>query len=249
MSLFNELHIDHINSATKYPSIPTYHVLKGRGNLTEQRSCTFDSDCIATEKVDGCNGRIVFAAGTGDYIIGSREELLHARGDRIANPSMRIVEALRPVADRMVEISRTDDVVLVLWGEVFGGKQYRCDDAVDFRLFDAAMFSVSQFQDVCSRERASIASWRDAGNQPFGSESMLHKLAHAIGVELTPRLTGLDSPPSDIEGTHEWLKRALPHGSLVNHGGKGTSEGIVVRSVDRKRIAKIRFEDYERAAR
>jgi hypothetical protein len=137
MTLFDELALDHVNSATKYPSIATYHVLKGRGNLTESRSCTFGNACLVTEKVDGANARIVFFASSGDYLIGSREELLHAKGDRIANPSMRVVEATRPIADRMVDIrsglrsDSVEDVVLVVWGEVYGCLLYTSDAADD----------------------------------------------------------------------------------------------------------------------
>ena len=109
-----------LNSATKYPPIPTYHKLGDKGKLQED-SIDFASPkenvvdvfhpqrVIATEKIDGTNGRIVFSKEQG-YFIGSREELLYAKGDLIVNPTLNIVETLKPIADRILsEICRTQD--------------------------------------------------------------------------------------------------------------------------------------------
>ncbi|MFI7515873.1 hypothetical protein ACIBVK_20520 [Micromonospora echinofusca] len=60
-----------------------------------------------TEKVDGTNARIVGLPG-GAYLIGSREELLYARGDLIGNPALGIVDALRDVAERL-SVAAADD--------------------------------------------------------------------------------------------------------------------------------------------
>jgi len=57
-----------------------------------------DDYVLVTEKVDGCNGRIIILPD--GYLIGSREELLHASGDLIFNSDCGIVETLRPVADK-----------------------------------------------------------------------------------------------------------------------------------------------------
>jgi len=255
MSCLN-LPIDHINSATKYPSIPTYHVLKGRGVLTEQRSHVFGEGSLLSEKVNGQNGRIIFFAKDGDYLLGSRDVVLTARGDRVPNQTLLpIVEAMQPLAESMAQRrnrlpdASIEDVVLVIWGEVYGGKQYSGDDAVSFRVFDAARFTADHMREVCSRERAKIAEWREAGNQPFRTEAELRKLAAVHGFYLTPRLSIASVPPAGIAETHAWLKSALPSGSLVNDGGTGQAEGVIVRTTDRKHIAKLRFEDYERAAR
>ena len=52
-----------VNSATKYPSILTYHNLGNKGNviegLTEGRSFPNDSLLYVTEKIDGTNSRAV----------------------------------------------------------------------------------------------------------------------------------------------------------------------------------------------
>ena len=88
-----------LNSATKYPSIMTYHSLGEKGSLLDEHMDMGDGELIFTEKVDGTNSRIVVAPGA-DYVLGSREELLHARGDLIFNPALGIVEAIRDVAER-----------------------------------------------------------------------------------------------------------------------------------------------------
>lgn len=87
-----------LNSLTKYPSIPTYHALGERGKLSETIQVNFANQfIIGTEKIDGTNARIIcFSDG---YVIGSREELLYAKGDLIGNPAMGIVEALKPLAE------------------------------------------------------------------------------------------------------------------------------------------------------
>ena len=73
-----KMDLDCLNSATKYPSILTYHGLGERGRLTEEVA-TFPDMAILTEKVDGTNGRIILPPGD-DYFIGSREELLYDSG-------------------------------------------------------------------------------------------------------------------------------------------------------------------------
>jgi hypothetical protein len=111
-----------INTATKYPSIATYHEID-KGILKEGTATVFPqgSTVIGTEKVDGTNARIVFLPD-GNYLIGSREELLYAGGDLIHNPSQGIVDALRAKADWFVEewppmVNNTDSIVTV-YGEV-----------------------------------------------------------------------------------------------------------------------------------
>ena len=50
-----------LNSATKYPSILTYHELGDRGRLKETVQVPFveGQEIFVTEKIDGANGRIV----------------------------------------------------------------------------------------------------------------------------------------------------------------------------------------------
>ena len=109
-----------LNSLTKYPSIPTYHHLDPRnGGLTEE-AVPFAGQVIGSEKVDGTNSRIIMLPG-GGYLLGSREELLYARGDLIGNPALGIVEHLKPVAERLTPPAG-DDPITVYYLETYGGK-------------------------------------------------------------------------------------------------------------------------------
>jgi len=236
-----------LNSATKYPSIPTYHALGERGILTEE-AAAFHGDVILTEKVDGSNGRIVRLPG-GDWFIGSREELLTARGDRVHNPSQGIVDALRPLADRLV--GEDNGQVMVYFLEAYGGRiggqarQYTGAGTVGCRMFDLAWVDPA----VLAWDRERIASWRDGGGQTFSTEHTLRRCAAAEGIELTPRLGTVPAEqlPTTLEGTLDWLTGTLP-GTLValDERAGGRAEGIVLRTTDRSVIAKARFQDYER---
>lgn len=88
-----------LNSMTKYPSIPTYHTLGEKGALLEE-TVPFEGEIVLTEKVDGTNSRIILLPD-GTFILGSREELLFAKGDLIGNPALGIVEALKAVASTL----------------------------------------------------------------------------------------------------------------------------------------------------
>lgn len=241
-----------LNSATKYPSIPTYHALGERGVLTETATA-FTGEVILTEKVDGTSSRVVFTPD-GDWFIGSREELLTARGDRIANPALGIVEALRPLAERLVGNPAATNQFTVFFLETFGGKiggqarQYTGAGEVGFRLFDLAYIPTA----ILDLPRAVIAEWRDGAGQAFCTEPTLRRAAAAEGVELTPRLATIpaDALPATVEDTHTWLTETLP-ATLValDEGAGGRAEGIVLRTADRSVIAKARFEDYARTLR
>ena len=78
--------LNKLNSMTKYPSIPTYHTLGDKGTLLEQ-TVSFEGKVVLTEKVDGTNSRIILLPDV-NFVLGSREELLFAKGDLIGNPAL-----------------------------------------------------------------------------------------------------------------------------------------------------------------
>jgi hypothetical protein len=211
-----------LNSATKYPSIPTFHVLGDRGRLREEVQVSFgDAGVVVTEKLDGTNTRIIVLDDR-SYLIGSREELLHARGDIVFNPAQGIVAAVRVIADRVADTLAGSCRVVTFYGEVYGGKtsgSKAYGTGVGFRLFDVVSTS--------TREHAALA-----------------------GIDVTPRLEA-KSPPTALRETHAWLQAALPGETFAPLDGdrKGRPEGVVVRTRDRGAIAKLRFEDYERTLR
>lgn len=238
-----------LNTATKYPSIPTYHALDPKNGGLLEEPTVFDGDVILTEKVDGTSGRIILFPD-GDYLIGSREELLFARGDRIHNPALNIVEALEPLADRLKPRDEHRQILvffLEVYGRKIGGaaKQYTAGASLGARLFDIACI----LPDVLDWDRAQISSWRDQGGQRFCTETVLQRAADAEGIELTPRLATVPAAdvPTDVEGMAGFLAGRLPVTRVaLDDGAGGQPEGIVLRAPDRSVIAKARFQDYAR---
>ena len=237
-----------VDSATKYPSIDTYHVLGERGRLTNEVT-KFSGPVYLTEKVDGTNARIVIDRD-GDYVIGEREGLLCARGDRVVNPSLGIVEALRDFAD-LSDLAPSNGDLRVYFLEVYGGKigqshkQYTGGGNFGFRLFDVAHIP----SDVLSWPREQIASWRDSGGQSFATEDEFLAIAAKANIPTVPRLavTEAGNLPVSISETYDWLGSYLPKTNVaLDDGAKGRPEGIVLRSFDRSVIRKARFADYER---
>jgi hypothetical protein len=237
-----------LNSLTKYPSIPTYHELDPRNGGLVESATVFPGEAIATEKVDGTNSRLVMLPG-GDYVIGSREELLYARGDLIGNPALGIVEQLRPVADRLAEIESS--AIRIYFLELYGGKvggaakQYTADPSkFGRRLFDVVV--LEDWAAAMAMPQPQISAWRESGGQPFVDEETILSLAAAAGLEPTPRLFRADALPETIDGMHALLEERLPETLVGLDGPPGRAEGIVFRTPDRKVIAKARFQDYAR---
>ncbi|MGA5819804.1 RNA ligase family protein [Kitasatospora sp. NPDC094028] len=251
------LNLAALHTATKYPSILTYHALGYRGALLEEAT-PFHGEVIATEKVDGANGRIILMPDGQDYVIGSREELFHAKGDRVFNPASRIVEALKPLADRLTAdpFALTGNRITTLYLEVYGSQvgaahtQYagEGEDSIGYRLFDVSSVDT----DVLSWERQRIAAWRDRGGQDWWNEVDLQNLTASEGIPLTPRLAVVQGEelPTSVEAMHQWLTAILPSTLVpLNQGAGGKPEGVVLRSSDRTTIAKARFLNYEKTLR
>lgn len=252
MNFTRELDLRKLNTATKYPSIPTYHSLGERGSLLEE-TISFDGEAlIATEKVDGTNSRIILMPDK-CYLIGSREELLHAKGDLIHNPALGIVDTLKPVADRVSSSYHSPaGIMTTIYLETYGGKttaaakQYTSNREFGYRVFDVNRVPLSRLDE----ELEAISAWRESGGQDFLTEAELTEIAASVQLELTPRVAVVDSIPSTIEETHNWLKAMIDRTLVaLDEEAGGRPEGLVVRTADRTRIAKIRFEDYERHAK
>lgn len=254
MTMLQAIDLQKLNSMTKYPSIPTYHALGEKGALTEERIALPETGLIATEKVDGTNSRII-RLSEGTYVIGSREELLHAKGDMIWNPALGIVEALRPLADAITDGSCGAGLkpIDVFYLEVFGGKvtanskQYTGERRLGYRMFDIAR--IDDFETCLARPVEEIARWRDNGGQSFLPEEELQEEAAKWEIELTPRIE-IDGVPIEHEQVLKWLEATVPETRCrLDAKGGGKPEGLVVRTTDRQTIAKIRYEDYRRHLR
>jgi hypothetical protein len=248
-------HLRLINSATKYPSIPTYHKLDptNGGLLEETVEFPYEADVIGTEKIDGTNSRIVILPDA-TWLLASREELLTHSNDLVYNPALGIVEALRPVAESMTWTP--GDRIITFYLELYGGtigqhcRQYTANKRnVGWRLFDVATFEYSAITGMTPEQ---VAGWRDRGGPEFFREGDLRQLAQTVKIPLVPRVFDMPAAklPTSVESMDEFLKRYLPKSrSILDDTAGGNGEGVVLRTPSRSVIAKARFEDYRRTLR
>ncbi|MEK3942505.1 RNA ligase family protein [Paenibacillus sp. FSL H3-0310] len=252
-----------INSLTKYPSILTYHQLGERGRLndvlTESRGFAELDDVFVYEKVDGENSRIILLKNDNnevDYLIGSREELLYAKGDRIGNPYGNIAEFLKPLAEKVIAdiLLEGDWALTVIYQESYGGKTKASKNYSDrktqgYRVFDVFSLNKDELYRLLELSQEKIAMWRDHGNQPFYDEIEKKRFIESIDLQSAPLLetTKGSEFPTSLESTYSYLKRF--ENTQVGIDASGKSEGIIARTTDRKQVRKIRFEDYERTFR
>ena len=256
--------LDKLNTVTKYPSIETFHTIGDRGRLKEELRQPLPPDdrkLYATEKVDGANCRIVVFpspdGGEPTFIIGSREEFLTARGDLIFNRVLGIVEAARPWAEGIVRSTTLRlSTVMVYFVEVYGGelpeaRRYTGNKASGVRLFDVMAFEPGELAQLLhSNSIEQLAAHRDHGGPKFLDFTTVERLAESFQLPLVPHFELASRPPQDVRGTYEWLREILPGPTKVAlDGTPGKPEGLVLRTVDRKFICKVRFEDYERTLR
>ena len=239
------------NTATKYPSIFTYHELDGKGGLKENVLVKVDSSLkgYITEKVDGTNTRIILYKN--DYIIGSREHMLHAKGDRILNPTLGIVENLIPVAEKLMSVDTGDDIVIV-YGEVYGGNigkgkvNYTSSNQVGYRVFDVARISKETMERIQAMPLDAISHWRENGGLGFMNVTEIENFCKQNGLYMVPSLCEVDISQlaQNVEGMYEFLKQYVNTQAGIDTCGM--AEGLVVRSFDRTYIRKIRLEEYEK---
>ncbi len=249
-----------VNSATKYPSILTLHEISGNGVLLPSFTTDLTQDPLfATEKIDGTNVRMIFYKG--QYLIGSREDMLCHMNDLYHNTALDIVDLMRGLSplplDKLAErIHFEYQRMIVVYGELYGGKttanskQYG-KDANGFRVFDVAQFWDTDIAAVMSMPLDRISSWReketDEGmkyGQDFFSVDGIKDFCQKCELEQVPMV------PFSFNGMshHEVLEamdEALPETlSALSDSALRRPEGIVVRSPGRSKIVKLRFEDY-----
>jgi hypothetical protein len=243
-----------LNSMTKYPSILTYHALGDKGVLQDTVQIPFEGRIIGTEKVDGTNTRLIFCPDQ-SVLVGSREDLLWERRDLIGNPAMGIVDAVKETVHRLVETLCRPGRIAVYFVEVFGrnigggAKNYTKTGKVGFRLFDVVF--IENFDELFGWPADRIAHWRENGGQRYADADEIVKLAAEVGFQTVPALldTSADQLPTDLEATYQYVLKFQHTRCKLDEDANGVPEGIVVRSPDRSRIAKLRREDYERTLR
>ncbi|MED2737173.1 RNA ligase family protein [Bacillus toyonensis] len=246
-----------LNSITKYPSILTYHKITGKGRLLEERVETsiFDAECLINvyEKINGENSRVVFLGdgSTVDYFIGSREELLLAKGDRIGNTIGNIANYFTPIADELCLKLKGFKGLIALYFESYGGitphtKQYSSDKTQNGRLFDVFALSQEEVDSLLEMPLSKIAGWRDRGNQPFYDCVQRMEFANKNELQVAPLLTSIKGKdlPTDVKGVSEWLEQFRETRVGINAAGR--SEGVICRTTNREVIAKLRIEEYDK---
>lgn len=237
-----------INSATKYPSIPTYHAMGDRGRLKEDEAVACDDQLYLSEKVDGTNGRIIIY---NDHVfIGSREELLTHVGDWIANPADQIVEALMPLVPK-VRAHYMGLGITTFYFEVYGGRLTRSHNYTSTKALSARLLDISYSgRPILHMSCSEIASWRQHGGQEWLSVGAMRSKCYTMGIDMVPQLGTIEASdmPCTFEGCWEFLESWLPSTRCaIDAGAHMVPEGIVARTADRQTIFKMRCTDYARS--
>lgn len=239
---------------TKYPSILTYHEMGNKGSLnstlTGDGSFKRDTGYYVTEKIDGTNSRIIVCGD--DFILGSREHLLYARGDRFGDPAQHIVETVKSYAEIIINKIKDASGLYVFYGETYGGnitaasREYTKDQTYSFRLFDFISIPFKNLEDILKKPVQELSCWREGDHGYFGSVDDLKKMAEDIGIPRVPPLAVVpgNEIPDDPPDTYQWLQQYRKTEAGIN--AEGNAEGVVIRTRDRSIIRKLRFEDYER---
>lgn len=252
--------LSRLNSLTKYPSIPTWHALDGKGVLTDKATALdAGSTLYLTEKVDGTNGRIVRLGQS--WWIGSRDNLIASSDGSVSaikNPlEQAIVDALRPIAEKLAPT----DFVVVWFFEVFGAnigdasREYAPRNGeVSCRLFDrAAIKDSAAILNTMTPEQ--ISSWRKRGGQPFDSVAALRwSYAEIEKLALLVPFLGIvdvSEMPVTLEDGRPFVEKWVGKKTrcALDPAALGRPEGVVARTDDRRAIAKIRLADYDKAIR
>jgi hypothetical protein len=241
-----------VNTLTKYPSILTLHKMGERGKLTTEITTDIKNEkMFATEKIDGTNVRIICFGN--EYLIGSREFILHHCNDLFFDPAQGIVEGIRSLG---VKIPNDLPQLTVIYGELFGGKMSSASkqygtDKIGFRVFDIAMFN-----DLSMLEQSleDISLWREHETengikygQTFLPKDELADFGN--GFDVVPPLT-FEFGDMSHRTILDNLKKAIPQTNVaLSDLAQLKPEGVILHNKSRSKIVKIRFEDYERTLR
>ncbi len=279
--LSNKKDIEFLNCVTKYPSIDTFHRLQdGRfpTNDTNHNPASLEllglKKLDVYEKIDGVNVRVILVPGCQPGItIGSRESILYISESAVYSNNHDIVETIfeTPEFETLVnniQNSPTTGEMIVLYGEVFGGKTNNHKRYHDgnpkvrgFKLFDVAVFNKTIFEELHEKSLNDISLWREKHKMPgvlwFTPENAPKE--YGIPESLwAPKHDPLCIDPSffrcrvwDIKDllhlNLKWRKSRVLLDNSKEYQLGGTSEGVILRAQNRRDfICKIRFEEYDR---
>jgi hypothetical protein len=255
-----------LGSATKYPSIPTYHQEGPRRMLLEELQTPFPEGVAVRleEKLNGWNCRVVI--GRDWWAIGSRKDWVGTSTEAEYNPEGGLVDALKHTVNRIDydallaevcdEVPAAWDPIVTLYVEVYGRKgsvkgweNYGDGTKVGVRLFDVAMLDPL----VLGWEIERIASWRDAGKQAFLPSDVVDAVAKTTRIRRVPHLATIDARklPVTVNDMAGMLRHYGTTRARVNSGGSGAlrAEGVIMRTPSRSIIAKAHLDRYDRTLR
>ena len=240
-----------INTFTKYPSILTLHKLGEKGKLKDEFTTPIIGEKMyATEKIDGTNVRIICYGNK--YLIGAREFILHHSDDLYFDNAQGIVEGIKNLG---IQIPKTEKFT-VIYGEFFGGKtssnsKWYGQDKNGFRVFDIAIYEDLSILEMSLPE---ISRWRERETeegiiygQNFTTRSQME--AEFPMFDYVP-LVEFDLGDFSHETVLNNLNKFIPQTNVsLSENALKKAEGVVLRTEDRSKIVKVRFEDYEKTLR
>lgn len=227
-----------LHARTAYHPPPSYHPPDPDTGALGPVLPKPQGDVIATELLDGVSCRVVLFAD-GSYLIGNPQRWLYASGDVIGDAALGVVPTLRPLADRLSGgVNVEPDTVLVVYGELFGGKtpaaaRYTSRKEIGYRTTDVA--TVNLTGDPEAR---------------FLPERELQAFAAEHSLPLVPRVARFPARdlPTKPDAVLLLLEELLPSSRCrLDAAADGDPAGLIVRSPDRSWVVSLRFDDYRRA--
>lgn len=248
---WNDRELRTLEEITRYPALPKFH------NRLGDVSAKFEPEepVLVTEWVEGTHVRLIFTPH-GEAFIGDRREVLYCDGDIGGTVVSPVVQKVREWASGLnasrtkwfSEWLRRDQLVVFhcVWhgaglsrvGEQYGRKR------TSFRLIDVAIIP-SYLHLMAIGTEYDWLKWRERGNQKFVDQETLLKFSSFARVNVVPSY--MTVPGREVPTTMEDMAVLLKACAQTQCGldsGIGLSSGLVLRNMDRTKIAKIDKRDY-----
>lgn len=209
---------DKLDALTKYPNILPLHEIKDNHATTVLTEANYqpvpphpeNMEIVMRELIDGEIIRILVLDN--DYFVGNRDEIVHARGDRIiVDP--RIIPMYRSLMNFFNANMSNNERLMVLYGVVYGGRlkgneRYVVNNGdAKCVLVDGFTMKVQDVVGICRDNNIDVISdWVDTLHQPFWSVKTLSRFCDTCNLEQLPNLleTTLDKIPTNPELIKPW---------------------------------------------
>lgn len=250
------------NSLTKYFNIPSYHEINnGKGNylLTDKKD--FINECVyVTEKIEGVSARIILSTNhlgnADDYLIGNKDSFLFAKGDRIENPLLNIVENVKTIADTIYFLSEKTlkpNSIYCLYCDMFGGslkgaKQYTSCGKYSIRIVDMLIISQKEVEELLELNDEEIGKWNTNKQIKFQKSEDLKRFCDKYYLETVPVLTVINGNEIPLEAGRmlNWMEKFQKSELCLDKKALGNSAGVVLRTKDNQLVRELWFKDYRR---